>query len=239
MKFADCVLLYTDSEITEFKAHSGQHGTQLIAALNNGIETDKIKQFRVNYSAEQRPRDILFIGRLTYKSKLDLLIEMLSLPGCSEITLDIIGAGEAESFFRETAKVYGVSDRITWHKETVDESEIALVANQCKLFSYPGAVGLSLIHAMSYGLPVILNDSRWLNNPEYAALNPGVNGWKFLSGSSKSLGSVIMEALSDHVRLNKMSEACIELTESTFNCSDMAQRFCRTVKDIGNVHRIS
>ena len=71
-----------------------------------------------------------------------------------------------------------------------EEPDIAQIANRCRLFVYPGGVGLSLIHAMAYGLPSIIHDDRWRHMPEIAAFQDGRTGRTFEREDPGSLASV-------------------------------------------------
>ena len=64
-------------------------------------------------------------------------------------------------------------------KELSNEEEISKLYNFCRCFVYPGEVGLSIIHAMSYGLPAIIHNNINHHNPEHAAFTNEVNGLVF------------------------------------------------------------
>jgi glycosyltransferase involved in cell wall biosynthesis len=236
MTLSDGVLFYTEREIEEFLARVGSGaGRSRVFALNNGIETAEIVALRSRFDAATRPRDLLFLGRLTDKAELGALLEALAMPCCQGISLDVIGAGDlqAEHALKERARELGLQERVVWQGATTDERKIAAIANQCKLFVYPGAVGLSLVHALSYGLPAIVHDDRWTHMPEIAALTPGANGLVFKRGDPASLAHVIAEALADPVRLNVLSMEAVETTRRSFNAEDMAERFGDAILAMG------
>ncbi len=232
MKVSTHIMFYTDREVRDYLEENSHINSGRVFALNNGIETREIKNLRLAYDARNRKRRLLFIGRLTSKTDLGHLLQALAEPCCADVSLDIIGAGPLEVCLREEAVKLKIGDRVFWHGATVDETKIALIANQCVAFVYPGAVGLSLIHALNYGLPAIVNDDRRANNPEIAAMTDGLNGFAFQSGSVKSLSATISIALSDIERLNVMSKAAIETTERSFHIEDMVDRFCLALETI-------
>ena len=230
MRLADAILFYTDREAEEYLA-TRKNNRKPVAALNNGIETGEIVTLRKPYDPVLRPRDLLFIGRLTRKAELALLLEALALPVCAGVTLDVIGEGGEEEALRRQASVLGLSGRIAWHGGTTDERQIAEIANRCKAFVYPGSVGLSLIHAFAYGLPAVVHDDRWKHMPEIAALRAGTNGLTFAEGSAASLADTIRALLGDHPALKRMSTEGIAMTDRTFNTKDMAERFYKTIME--------
>lgn len=232
MSLADGVIFYTEHEVAEYRSRFPGKANRAIFALNNGIETSEIVNFRVRYDPSKRIRHLLFIGRLVDKAELETLFLALADPRCSTLTLDIIGGGEAEARWRSLSTRLGISDRIVWHGGISNEQEIARIANRCRLFVYPGPVGLSLIHAFSYGLPAVVHDDRWTHGPEFAALKIGRNGFTFLKGNSASLAQVLDEMLSDPARLSDLSAAALETTAVSYNAEDMANRFSAAITSL-------
>lgn len=225
MKLADAVLFYTDHEVEEYRSGRGQGDKRPIGALNNGIDVDPIIQLRAPYVATSRPAEILFIGRLTEKAELQTLIRALAEPELLHIRLNVVGDGALRGTLETLSQDLGIGDRIVWHGATTSEPEIAEVANRCRAFVYPGGVGLSLIHAMAYGLPSIVHDDRWRHMPEIAAFLDGETGRAFKRGSVSSLTSVLSELVQDPTTLDAMSTAAIHQADTRFNSAEMCRRF--------------
>jgi glycosyltransferase involved in cell wall biosynthesis len=226
MRLADAILFYTDQEVDEYRTRSARPVTVPVKGLNNGIETSRIVMLRAPYEAKHRLRDLLFIGRVTQKANLALLLDALARDTCATVTLDVIGDGDEAAALRDRATQLGISERIRWHGSVTDEVQIADIANRCRMFVYPGAVGLSLMHGLTYGLPSIVHDDRWQHMPEIAAHRPGKNGATFRSGDAGALADTISDLLKHPDRLVKISAEAAETTAETFNTDDMARRFC-------------
>ncbi|MEM8541244.1 MAG: glycosyltransferase [Pseudomonadota bacterium] len=231
-RLADAILYYTDQEVKEYSTRYGASNDKLIRGLNNGIEVEDIKALRELYSFNKRPRDLLFVGRITPKAELGLMLKALSHQLCSDVTLDVIGDGEELAMLRDEANRLGISDRIVWHGAITDEARIAEIANTCKAFVYPGAVGLSLVHALSYGLPAIVHDNRWQQMPEIAALRPGENGVTFEQGNVVALAESTADLLACPEVLSEMSAHSVLTTEHSFNASDMTQRLIAMIDEL-------
>ena len=229
MRLPDAIMLYTDQEVNEYLSSQKRGSDSLVKGLNNGIETSSIRKFREPYLATKRPRDLVFMGRITAKAELGLVIQALGHTVCSNFTLDVIGDGPEKERLQEQANLLGISDRIIWRGATTDEARIAEVANLCKAFIYPGAVGLSLIHGFAYGLPAIVHDNRWKHMPEISAHRPGENGVTFSQGDADTLANTIAWLLDRPQLLQMMSAEATATTESTFNTEDMAQRFSEMI----------
>lgn len=229
MRLSDALIFYTDSEVQEFFLSYKFKGPLSVRGLNNGLDLVEIKSVRELYFATERENSLLFIGRLTEKSELKLLLKALDEPQLEKVHLQVIGTGNQDLNFRNYARSQGISDRVFWHGEITSEAEIASIVNQCKLFVYPGAIGLSLLHAMSYGLPCITHSERREHMPEFSAFEDYVTGLSYQRGSSASLSAKISEALLNAKTLEKWSRNCIDTTEKTFNTEDMAKRFCELI----------
>lgn len=236
MRLADALVFYVDEEVAEYHHFTGGRDTRPITALNNGIELDGIREIRAKYyDIGSRLRDLVFIGRITPKSELKLLIDALANSRCQHVTLDVIGDGADAAELGRHADYIGVGDRIRWHGAVTDERDIGRVMNECKAFVYPGSVGLSLIHGLAYGLPCIVHDDRWRHMPEIAALSPGDNGVAFKRGSVASLAESIDKLLSDPDELRRMSANARETTENRFNTEGMADRLHSLLKEISKI----
>ena len=226
-RLAHAALFYTDQEVREAQAQARWLLPRAVCALSNGLNLDPIAARRAPYVPASRERAVLFIGRLIDRCELPVLLRALARSGLEGVALYVVGGGEAEGACRAEAARLGVAGRVCWCGATVDEDEIARVANRCALFVYPGAVGLSLIHAMAYGLPCVVHCDRFQQGPEVAAHEEGVTGMSFRRGDDVELAQVIAEALEDQGRLVGWSRECVRRVEVTYNTEEMARRLLR------------
>jgi glycosyltransferase involved in cell wall biosynthesis len=231
-RVAHALLFYTDREVAEYRAGVGARDKRPIAALNNGLDTSDIRALRKLHLPQERGRELLFIGRLTEKCRLGLLLDALADPRLALSRLNVIGAGAQEEAWRKKADALGLGDRIVWHAATTDEAVIAPIANRCRLFVYPGEVGLSLIHGMAYGLPSVVHADRWKHMPEIAAFEEGVTGRAFARENPEDLARIIAGLLDVDATLRQMSERCIAVTDDSFNTEDMVTRFLRLLEQL-------
>lgn len=227
MNLANRLLFYTDQEIAEYKKHHGRKETEIFA-LNNGIENKEIIKLRKEYNACDREHAIFLIARFTEKSQIDLLLN--AMPKMSDtVKLEIIGDGLNKDDLMKLSQRLKIAERITWHGPMTDEKDISVIANRCKVFVYPGSVGLSIIHGLTYGLPCIAHDDRWMHNPEITALVDGVNGRNFRYNDVQSLADTIQTLIDDDDALDAMSQQALATVADTYNTDDMARRFISAV----------
>lgn len=229
---AHAVLFYTDQEVTDYKAGPGRRDKRLISALNNGIDVVPVQARRRPYRAADRGSAMFFIGRLTTKSNMALVIQALAKLGDRPGVLHVIGDGPERARFQALADQLQVGDRIVWHGGTADEDRIAEVANQCRFFLYPGAVGLSLIHAMAYGLPALLHDQRKGHMPEIAAFGHDETGLTFAAGEAAALADGMAQMLERDADLDRWSAEAARRADQIFNTDGMAHRFEDLIKTL-------
>jgi glycosyltransferase involved in cell wall biosynthesis len=222
------VLLYTDEEKERMPKI---FFNDKVYALNNGIENKLIKEYVKPYNADERERSILFIGRLTSKSHVDLLIKVIH--GSSKcLYLHIIGDGPLYKEYLELARGLGVFEKIYFHGKIICENKISKIANRCKIFVYPGNVGLSLIHAFNYGLPAIVHSDKDRHMPEVACHKPGLTGEVFERESYKDLKKNIDALIDNNEKLNFYSNICLASVKNDYNTDVMLTRFSSMISSI-------
>lgn len=225
MRTADALIFYTDDEVMAYRlTKTGAQDRRPICALNNGLNLDPIASFRTLYRAEERQRAALFIGRVTEKSNLGLAIEALAEPGLETFWLHVLGNGTGRPALQARAEELGVAERVVWHDGITDEAVIARVANQVRLFLYPGDVGLSLIHGLAYGLPAVLHSEPSAHMPEIAAFQEDRNGVSFVRNDAGSLARALDQVVDDTARLDRLSAGALATVSSEFNTARMAER---------------
>ena len=231
LRFCDGVLFYSDAEVDQFLARCSGAPSFFVRGLNNGVNMDLIQDFRIPYHASERENSILFIGRLTHKAQLSVALQALAeIPPDRRPQLEVIGAGEEHERLIRLANILGVEGRVTWHGAIIEEAKVAAIANRCRLFLYPGEVGLSLIHAMAYGLPAVVHSDRWKQMPEFAAFEDGVTGRAFAYGNARSLAESLLAVDGKNEILAEYSVNTLLRVTDTFNTRDMAARFVELVK---------
>ena len=173
-----------------------------------GIKEDKIKVIgnALNYldygylsrdihelSLPNKVFTILFSGRINSEKRLDILIRAL-------------GILKAKNLFPFKCYIAGDGDTCSLKKLSIDQNladivdftgskygtDISSYFLESDIFVYPGGIGLALLHALSYGLPVITTDNFALQMPEIELLIPGKNGDLYRDASPGDLAEKIV-----------------------------------------------
>ncbi|MFW8602473.1 glycosyltransferase family 4 protein [Desulfobacterota bacterium M19] len=216
MKIADFFLVYTEKE-KQMLIEQGFEG-KIIHFMNNTIDTslifkikkqvtaDKIERFKAENKLTGK-RVLLFTGRLKRTPSVYLddalkALSMLNSEGDKYILL-VIGDGTERENLRDLAQKLKVDKSVLFLGAIYNEETLAPWFLSADCFVFPGAIGLSLLHAFAYGLPVITHNIIKEHNPEIAALKNGKNGLLFKKNDPVDLAKKISNMFSDIARFRK------------------------------------
>ncbi|MGC7892373.1 hypothetical protein B9J90_06990 [Vibrio sp. V09_P4A23P171] len=222
MIFSDGIAVYTEKESKEISHRN-------IIGLNNGLDVNSVPIFDKKLVKKDEVIRLVFIGRLTKKANVNILFKALSKVRVS-YHLSIIGDGDVKNDLELLAEELDISSNITWHGQLFNNDNISKITNLCDVFVYPGAVGLSLIHAFSLSLPALVHNEENHHMPEFAAFKESYNGISFSRNNIESLSSVI-DSL-DKNKLLEMSKNARDTVSESFNTEDMADRFCSLIRKV-------
>lgn len=229
-KKANAILFYTYKEHDDFlKKNSVQ---SIVGYLNNGISTKEIIKYRKKYIFSERKSNIIFLGRLIEKTKLNVLLRAVANLNNKNIHLNIVGDGPMLKVYQEMALKFGIYESVSWWGEVREEESLAKVFNQSSLMIYPGAIGLALIHSFAYGVPVITHDNNVNHGPEFTTIEHEINSILFKEDHIVSLTQTIESLINDEKMLTRMSYECIKLVDNTFNTNDMCERFLDIIESV-------
>lgn len=242
-KLADALVFYDHVTAKNF-IDSGWDEEKIFVAPNSLDQTEiqrarskwlddpgRQTRFQREQALEGRT-NIIYIGRIYENNRLDLLIK--ALPQIKEavpnIQVLIIGRqNDAACALQSLAETLDVADSIRWLGEIYEEEEIAPFMLSSKLFCYPANVGLSIMHAMGYGLPVITGDNIASHNPEIHILKNGENGCLFNDGDVSALGSTISELLVSPDRLAALGDSARATVMESFTIDKMTDGFMSAI----------
>lgn len=161
---------------------------------------------------------LLFIGRFTEKKKISLLINsvlLLKTRG-KEFNCILIGDGEEKEHLISLVMDHQLEKNICFYGSCYDDSEngkLIMLADCCVS---PGNVGLSAIHCLALGTPVITHENFCNQMPEVEAVVNGKTGFFFTEDSVESL-VVAIENFYIPGQKQKMEADCIAFIDEFFN----------------------
>lgn len=190
---------FTYGEYAREKAIEQGNNPNKIWAIHNSLDHNRHLEIRKNISNSDLYKDhfgndyptIIFIGRLTKVKKLDILFSALHIlkKRNKHFNLVLVGDGEERNRLERISNQMGVD---TWfYGACYDEKTNSELIYNADLCVSPGNVGLTAIHTMTFGTPVITHDSFEDQMPEFEAIKQGETGGFFLKDDDESLADSI------------------------------------------------
>ena len=105
------------------------------------------------------------------------------------VNLILVGDGPEMRSLRELAEREGVN--VHFEGANYDEHRIAELVIASTVTVAPGKVGLTAMHSMAYGVPVISHSDADDQMPEWEAIKPGGTGGYFKSNDLDDLADSI------------------------------------------------
>lgn len=237
------IFLYTDKEAIQYKER--YPGTLYVTGMNNGVNQNEITAVVSVFSENKLTNWIiendlegkvilLSCARLDKKNQFDMVVECLPeiIEKYPNILWCVIGDGDEGESLRTKASKMGVSQYIKWLGPVYEQEKLAPWFLSARCLIHPGSIGLSLMHAMGYGLPVITHDNENHQMPEIAALVNGKNGVLFKEKDKSSLIEKISLLIEDDEFAKNLSSHAKQTVTENYNTKMMADKFVEMVNKI-------
>ena len=166
---------------------------------------------------------VIATARLTEKKRFDLLIRALGLINRRgrRVDLLIVGDGPARSSLQSLSRSEAVN--VVFAGACYDEPGLARYFACACVTASPGEVGLTCMHSLGYGVPVITHNDPGRQMPEFEAIVPGVTGDLFEPENLEDLA----EKLDRWTQLPDVPEsvrnACLAQIENRYHARSQAR----------------
>ena len=234
------LVVYTDDD-AQYLRTKGFHG-HYIRGLNNGLDQQRIDLATRMWPQGQLARFVeeqglsdrkvtVSLGRIYDRQQLDLFVEALPELVKRHPTLLhlVIGDGPLWQPLQARVEQLGMADHVRWLGAIYEEEQLAPWLLSSRVLVHPGAIGLTLMHAFGYGLPVITHDNPERHNPEFAAFETGATGRLFREGDVGSLVECVSSLIEDPEGTRMMGDAALEKVQKHYNIEVMVDRFTEVV----------
>ena len=147
---------------------------------------------------------LIYIGRIQRVKKTELILEAMHLLQQKgyKLNLVVIGENVNDTKFGKKLIEYKLEKNIWMYGPCFDEAKNSELIYNAAVCVSPGNVGLTCIHVLSYGTPVITNGNFAKQMPEYEAIIEGKTGDFFKEDNVQQLAEKIeyWTSLSDEQR---------------------------------------
>lgn len=168
-----------------------------VCVIYNSLDSDKQRQIRNRLTPTEIYRShfnndkpvIIYCGRIQRSKKLNLLIEAVARLKSEGIDVNavLVGKDIEGTDMATIAERLGVQDRVWFYGPCYEEERLGELFYNATMCVSPGNVGLTAIHSLTYGCPVITHDDFPNQGPEFETIRPGITGDFFKEDSVESL----------------------------------------------------
>ncbi len=233
------VLVYSDAE-ANFLSSKGFN--QQIVGINNGVDYElitkavlawphsRLKEWRDSNGLDNRTI-ILSCSRLDKKNKFEQILQILPqlLKKHPNLLWCVIGDGPERITLEAQTRELGLKNHVRFLGKIYSEIEQAPWFLSSQILAHPGAIGLTLLHAMAFGLPVVTHKDARRHGPEFAAMIPGVHGLTHGEDAQDEISSCLIELLNNQSQCQKMGQAGKKVVKDEYNTGVMVARFLRMI----------
>jgi len=202
--------------------------------ISNQLSKTDIEKFRNKIGLTPEDALIVFTGRLQAVKKLDFLLEAISsLKKRNRIVhVALIGEGAEKEKLNLLCEKLQIKELVHFLGESYDETYIATAYLASDLCVIPSGAGLTIMHAMAYGTPVILHDNVEDHFPEWEAVKEGETGFYFQHEQLNDLVDKIEYVLFKLTDKAKLRERCKEVIQARYCAEEQALLFANAINTI-------
>lgn len=180
-----------------------------IELIRNGFDKEKLQVVynSLNYDSQKKhfekllkhppPKKVyslIFIGRLTKTKKIDQLLKALGkISNQLKYELNIVGDGLEKAYLINLKNELGLSN-INFLGPIYDEQTLSELIFNSNVCVSPGNIGLTAMHSLSYGTPVITHNDFKNQMPEAEAITENINGFFFRKDNIDDLAEKILKS---------------------------------------------
>lgn len=180
---------------------------------------------------DPNPPIAISLSRLNAFKKIDLLIRAHAQLIRSGVTtrLLIVGDGPERGRLEALVDELRVRDSVKFIGECYDEDRTSSLIAASDVAVTPGAIGLTVMHCMAYGVPCVTHDDWYDQMPEFEAIIDGRTGGFFRKDDVDDLAREMRRWLACENR-EQISRACITRIERFYRPQIQAAVMLRAVR---------
>src|SRR5690625_953205 len=145
-------IVYTSSAKNELVERWAIDGSKILVANNTLFIPN------AEYNSHTKRDYLLYVGRIQERKGLVKVLQALRILKQQRgihIPFVIVGDGPYKKVLQEYVHKHGQEDQVHFYKETFDENTLRKYLSKALCYVSPDHVGLGVVHAFSYGVPVL------------------------------------------------------------------------------------
>jgi glycosyltransferase involved in cell wall biosynthesis len=203
-----------------------------MTACRRRIGDAVLNEFRsVAFGSAELPI-VAYVGRVRKEKQLGIVVRALARLKTRNVRAGflVVGGGSAAAELQEMCESMGIPGCFTG--PIGDEEKLSVMLSASRVAVAPAAAGLMVVHAMSYGTPVLTHCDFDHQVPEAEAVVPGVTGELFSPGDEAGLCDKLSLFLGPDDARARYAESCMEMVDRYYNPAFMRGVFDRAVSGL-------
>lgn len=189
--------------------------------LRGTLTEKERKSMRSHLFDNPNNNQLVFIGRLTAQKKLNLLIKAIKLLKDENIFVNLLLVGDGDQKEKLQAQIdkYKIADQICFYGASYDEIQNYKLISSSDCCVATGEIGLTAMHSLMFGVPVISHSDMNKQMPEFEAILPNINGDLFEYDNTVDLKEKIKNVLkfSEDKSNLQVKEDCYKIIDEFYN----------------------
>ena len=222
------------------RAHGFAH-QDIVSANNGSIRSGSTRPSRHGRGRLEQWRSangladrtvLLSCARLDPKNRFEQVLTALPaiVRQVPDVLWCLIGTGPEADALAARVTEAGLGPHVRFVGELYDKMDLAPWFLSAEVFVHPGAIGLSLVHAFGYGVPVITHGNAEHQGPEFAAFEEGRSGRTYRENHTAGLADAVIGLLADASLRSQMGQHVQRVARTQYNVDVMVERFVATAK---------
>jgi glycosyltransferase involved in cell wall biosynthesis len=191
------------------------------------------RKIKEQFFAEPVKPVVICSTRLAKRKKLHLLVEAIGLLEPSlRPNLILVGDGPERDRLKGLSNSLGVNCYMPgacYDEETLRDMFSCATVSVC-----PAAVGLTAIHSMNYGVPMLTDDCFERHGPEFEAIIPGRTGDFFEAGSIDAMASAIAKWTKNEFAEDDICSSCVNLVNDYYSPEFQEKMIIEAVQELSS-----
>lgn len=180
------------------------------------IHDSQLDELRRSLFREQCPI-IVCTTRLIPVRRLDLLLQAVKRLADQGQACNLLLVGDGPELAKLQALAKELALDVCFYGACYDEAKLSQLMMASNVTVAPGKVGLTAMHSLAYGTPVVTHGDADHQMPEWEAITPGITGGFFLRDDVDSLAQAIKPWLGQVGTSPATRQACFRIIERFYH----------------------
>ncbi|PRY88364.1 glycosyltransferase [Mongoliibacter ruber] len=177
---------------------------------------------------------VIYVGRIQKVKKIDFLFKSVKELEKHDIKCNVLLVGKIVDDFKLSQIVdeLDLKSRVIFYGPCFDEEKLASLFYNSHVCVSPGNVGLTAIHSLTYGTPVITHNNFVNQMPEFEIITEGFTGSFFEEDNIQNLAFIISKYL--NVSLEEklsLSDNRRRIIEEYYNCNFQINELLKLINE--------